>query len=98
MSGPVNFGKARFGLMSIGGGGTILRYSSALRALRRMPNADGRAIKDFMRDKEIVARCDVHGPIADPIVGICQGRVAFACPWCSGPELLAAWKKEGDIS
>lgn len=71
-----------------------LRYSNVAATL---PTPEARA--EFQRDKVMAAHCPTHGAIEDPAV-ILTGegadmRVAFICPWCSGPELLARWEREG---
>jgi hypothetical protein len=51
------------------------------------------------RERAIAARCPKHGELKDPaiaLVGEGEGqRVAYICPWCSGPEILAQWEQEG---
>lgn len=70
-----------------------LRYSSLAGRLPPELRAE------FEADRAKAAHCPNHGPIADPVVfmvGEGAGRrVAFACPWCSGPDVLAAWEREG---
>lgn len=75
----------------------IVRYSNALRNLRRHATPD--RVAAFEADYEkFGSQCGTHGRIPDPIVGILVttdgARVAFACPHCSGPEVLAAWENE----
>jgi hypothetical protein len=44
---------------------------------------------------EVGSRCERHGALADPIVFTAGEQVAFCCPWCSDPAVLAAWEREG---
>ena len=43
--------------------------------------------------------CAEHGKLDDPAIMIIgegeAARVAFICPWCSGPEIQEAWEREG---
>lgn len=66
------------------------RMSSVLRAV---DEATGIAIQ--IGFAQTAQKCPTHGPITDPIVGMLDGSLAFACPWCSGPAMLAAWQAEG---
>ncbi len=86
------FGAVARGLANVGLPGR-LRFS---RIAGLLP-AGARA--EFERERAKAAHCPAHGELADPAVfligeGAAQ-RVAFACPWCSGPELLAEWEREG---
>lgn len=76
---------------------TMVRYSTALQALRRV-DTPAAAIAEFENDKATAARCPEHGALEDPVVGLLGDRVAFACPWCSGADVLAAWEREGNAS
>ena len=76
-----------------------LRFSTYLRELRKQ-GAPADALAEFESDKATYgSTCPTHGHIEDPIIGLAgegaAARVAFACPWCSGPATLAAWEKEG---
>ncbi len=74
---------------------TVLRFSRA-RASLVADGASPEALAELDRDKATAgSRCDTHGELEDPIVGLLGGRVAFVCPWCSGPTILAAWEAEG---
>ncbi len=54
---------------------------------------------EFERDRAKAAHCPKHGELTDPAIFIvgegADRRVAFACPWCSGPDVLAQWEREG---
>ena len=72
---------------------SMVRYSRALGRLT--PEAR----EEFERDRAMAAHCAEHGALDDPAIFLIDvgsdQRVAFACPWCSGPEILAAWEKDG---
>jgi hypothetical protein len=76
----------------------FLRYSTSLSKLRAAGTSEDK-IAEYERAKEAAAICPEHGFVEDPIVGITMVRgfqeVAFACPWCSGSEMLERWEKEG---
>lgn len=79
--------------------GSSLRFSTYLRALRKQGTPE-EAVAEFERDKaKYGSECPTHGAIEDPVIGLvgsgADARVAFACPWCSGPEILKAWEQEG---
>lgn len=81
------------------GAGSSLRFSTYARLLRAngMPPE---VLAEFEREKaEFGSTCPTHGTLEDPVIGIvgagAEMRVAFACPWCSSPEVLAAWEREG---
>lgn len=94
---PERFASVKLGLFAGRGVPTTLRYSSALRELRKQ-GAES-AAKELERDKLAAgSSCPTHGELADPIVGILGNRVAFCCPWCSGADVLAAWEAEGERS
>jgi hypothetical protein len=71
------------------------RFSTWLRALRRAGNHE--AVAEFEKDqRECGSNCPTHGPLTDPAIAIMPNKqVAFICPWCSSPDILAAWQKEG---
>lgn len=54
---------------------------------------------EFERDRATAAHCPKHGELKDPAVFLVgegsDRRVAFACPWCSGADVLSQWQKEG---
>lgn len=58
---------------------------------------DARA--EFERDRAKAAHCPEHGELADPAVffvgAAADRRIAFACPRCSGSDVLAQWEREG---
>jgi len=75
-----------------------LRFSTYVRGMRAQGLEASAA--EFEADKaKYGSSCPVHGELADPVIGMVgegsTARVAFACPQCSGPEILAAWEKEG---
>lgn len=74
-----------------------VRYSTSLSALR-MQGADETAATLEKLKAEHGSLCAVHGELKDPVIGILGDQVAFVCPWCSGPEILAAWTAEGERS
>lgn len=89
------FPKAGFFL---GGMPDRLRYSSLL-SLLRASTCPIDQIDDFIALKARVGSlCVVHGELKDPAIGRVGDQVAFICPWCSGPEILAAWQAEGELS
>lgn len=71
------------------------RFSTLRNALRRAGARD--AVAEFEKDqRECGSRCPVHGELSDPAIAIMPNQqIAFICPWCSDPQILAAWKKEG---
>lgn len=74
-----------------------LRFSSAVSALRNQGALDTLAELERLRELH-GKRCPTHGELKDPILAILGEQVAFICPWCSGPEILAAWEAEGRLS
>lgn len=74
-----------------------VRFSTVVRALRRQGN-EAIAQKLEAEQKAVGSRCDTHGELADPVIGLLGDRVAFGCPWCSGSAVLAAWEREGMAS
>ncbi len=95
----MKFNKIHHGVFARREGITSVRYSTYLRELRKQ-GTPADALAEFERDKaQFGSSCPEHGELADPIIGLVgegkDARVAFACPWCSGSETLAAWEKEG---
>jgi hypothetical protein len=91
------FARVKYGLFAGSGVPGTLRYSSALRELRKQGAED--TAKELERVKTVAgSSCPTHGELADPIIGILDNRVAFICPWCSGAAILAAWEAEGNRS
>lgn len=89
--------RVKLGLFAGGGVPGLLRYSSALRELRKQ-GAEA-AAQELERAKAAAgSSCPHHGELKDPIIGILDNRVAFVCPWCSGDAILAAWEAEGNRS
>ena len=77
----------------------LVRYSTAVTALRRRGTPEEH-MQEFENDRKLYgSQCPEHGELADPVIGFVDSaegkRVAFACPWCSGSTILAAWEKEG---
>jgi Zn ribbon nucleic-acid-binding protein len=68
--------------------------STAARLLREA--GASASAEELERDAKIAApwcpQCERAVP--DPVVAILGDRVAFACPHCSSPEVLAKWKAE----
>lgn len=72
-----------------------LRLSSIL---RRCQDRKLGSIADAVRHAvEQHRTCPTHGYLHDPIVAIVGTSVASICPWCSDPEVLAAWEREGAV-
>lgn len=73
----------------------MLRFSRAVAGLRAEglnDVADGIvALKG-----RVGSHCPIHGTMEDPIIATVGDRVAFGCPWCSGTDVLEAWKREGE--
>jgi hypothetical protein len=86
------------GLIATAEATSVVRLSSAAKRLREIGATEG--ADELERDAKIAAPwCQKCGrKIDDPVVGILGDRVAFACPWCSSPEVLAAWEQEGGAS
>ena len=76
----------------------IIRYSSAVQRLRDRGASDT-DLAALEADRVAAAVCPTHGALTDPLIGYADTRegprVAFCCPWCSDPALLAAWEAEG---
>lgn len=72
----------------------VIRYSTTVKHLRASGTPEEH-LEEYERDKQAAAHCSEHGPIDDPIIGLAGDRVAFACPWCSAPEMLRRWEEEG---
>lgn len=81
-----------------GGKPESLRFSTYVRGLRAQ-GLEASAAELEADQAKYGASCPTHGALSDPVLGILgegpAARVAFACPQCSGPEILAAWEKEG---
>jgi hypothetical protein len=73
-----------------------LRYSTLLQMLRKHGCPQDQ-YDDFVALKARVgSHCAVHGELKDPVIAHAGGdQVAFICPHCSSPKILAAWEKEG---
>jgi hypothetical protein len=71
----------------------LLRYSRMIGKLAPAVRAEAE------RERLIAARCETHGLLEDPAIALIgEGagkRVAYICPWCSGPDILAQWEREG---
>lgn len=74
----------------------IIRFSTMLRVLNR----DGE--KDLARKLEVerqaIGACAIHGELTDPVIGILDDRIVYACPWCSGEAVRDTWEREGTAS
>jgi hypothetical protein len=89
---PIAFGKVKLGLFD--GEPEALRWSTFRRRLHDQGADD--TIAKIEADRLVAgSTCPTHGSLEDPIMGILDGRVAFVCPWCSGPEIQAAYEAEG---
>jgi hypothetical protein len=74
-----------------------LRLSSLLKKLKTMGDGGEHSYESIKKlHREVGDNCEVHGPLEDPIVGLVGEQVAFVCPWCSAPAMLAAWEAEGE--
>lgn len=98
MSEGERFPETKYGFFVQVGDAQLCRYSSAVRKLREM-GTPAEKLKEFDADRERYgSACNVHGVLTDPVIGIIDSeegpRIAFACPFCSGGEVLAAWKRE----
>ncbi len=73
----------------------ILRLSSVLRRCRNAGQHDVAATVEQAASR--YRDCSKHGRIDDPIVATLAdaGTLIIACPFCSSPEVLAAWRAEG---
>lgn len=73
-----------------------LRVSSMLRKLR----SGGKQALARKLESQLALEgfCAVHGRLDDPILYMHLGRTEFACPWCSGPGVFAAWEAEGRLN
>jgi hypothetical protein len=92
VSDPVAFDKPKMGVFANPDGD--LRWSTFKRRLHDQGADD--TIAKIEADRLIAgASCPVHGAIDDPIIGILDGRIAFVCPKCSGPEIQARYEAEG---
>ncbi|MHB8563340.1 MAG: hypothetical protein ACYDDA_05210 [Acidiferrobacteraceae bacterium] len=78
---------------------SVLRMTAVIKHLREQGQQDAIAVVLDLHRK-VGNRCPEHGEIADPIVTISTLRgereLAFGCPWCSSPDVLEAWEREGD--
>lgn len=87
------FGSISYATLKDGRFPERLRYSRLVGLLPPEPRAE------FERDRAKAAHCPKHGDLTDPavfFVGVgAERRLAFACPWCSGSAIQAAWEKEG---
>ncbi len=93
----VKFEAPQVGMMS--GQPESVRFSTYLALLKKRGTPQA-VLAEFERDQFFYgSNCPTHGELKDPVIGLVGTgpgmRVAFACPWCSSPEVLAAWEKEG---
>jgi len=71
----------------------MIRYTNVLHALRC--DGDNDAADVIERARKQFPPCVTHGEITDPIVVLNQRYdLLFACPFCSGAAVLAAWRAE----
>ena len=95
MSDGIKFDRVKAGTIS-GTTPAAVRYSTAVRRARANGMSEENLAALEADRKQFGASCPVHGELADPVIGIVEGSmVAFACPHCSGPEVLKAWEDEG---
>lgn len=88
---PTRFSSPLYGATD---GTSYLRYSTALAQLRAAGHHE--AVKVVVDLYEKCGNwCPTHGALPDPIV-LTMGteNIAFGCPYCSGPDILAAWEAE----
>ena len=74
---------------------TTVRMSTAVKKLRDqgLDEAADALIADAQKAAPWCPGCERK--LDDPVIGLTHGRVAFACPHCSGPDILAQWEAEG---
>lgn len=91
---PIHFDRLAKGRMSGPVGNSPVRMSTAARLLRDA--GCGASADELERDAKAAApwcqQCQRATP--DPVVALLGDRVAFACPHCSSPEILAKWESE----
>lgn len=76
--------------------GGILRMSTLLRRAEAAGATEAAA--EVRRVHAQFPACPKHGPLKDPIIGHVGDQIAICCPWCSSPEILAAWEAEENLS
>lgn len=76
---------------------TSVRLTTIMRNLRKLGHvATAERIEEH--HKLCPTKCETHGEIKDPVIGLLNNQVAFFCPWCSGSDVLARWEAEGNAS
>lgn len=77
---------------------SVLRYSSILVAMARDWGGMPAVARLRSAYEQAGNRCQVHGHLPDPIVGLlgegAAAQVAFGCPHCSGDDVRAMWEAE----
>ena len=81
------------GLLTSKGG--PLRSSIIIERLHDQGNSESANRIAEMRDR-VGRLCAIHGRLDDPIIALLGPDVAFACPWCSAPDVLKKWEAEGE--
>ena len=93
---PHRFERLKVATMS--GAPAVVRMSTILRKLREEGHDTEAAAVEDAAKAVLAGGCPNCGrAIDDPVVGVVPGDVAFACPWCSSPEVLAIWQREGEL-
>lgn len=71
----------------------VVRYSTIMRRCREQRmSAVAAELERIYRQFDT---CEVHGHMADPVVGTVGDQIAICCPHCSGSDVMAAWEAEG---
>lgn len=82
-----------YGRMNVAQTG-IFRLSSCLRRAREQGQTE--VVAAVTSVYQANNTCPTHGFLEDPIIGtVPPNQIAICCPWCSAPEVLAAWEAEG---
>lgn len=81
----------------------VLRKSTMIRRFRAGGDAGAqRAIDEIEKVHRQFPRCQTHGKLEDPIIMVAgegeAAQIAIVCPWCSDPEIRAAYEAEANIS
>lgn len=93
MADRVFVGAPAKGLLESKGG--PLRSSLIIERLHDQGHSDSANRISELRDR-VGRLCAIHGRLDDPIIALLGEDIAFACPWCSDPEVLKQWEAEGE--
>jgi hypothetical protein len=78
------------------GSSGLIRYSAIVTRLKEKGELELIEKLDAVI-KSIGRTCLEHGLLADPALGVLDfagSRLVVACPWCSGPDVLARWEAQ----